>query len=92
MPARGTVDEETRRRVVAWLRREQEDQALGSIRALARRLGLSPSVATSRCSANDCELVALAEELGVPLVTSDRQVLAEFPDLARSPEAFLAAG
>ncbi len=43
MAARGTIDEETRGRIVAWLRREQEDQALASIRELARRLGLSHS-------------------------------------------------
>lgn len=46
-------------------------------------------VATSTCTAYDCEFVALADDLGVPLVTSDREVLREFPDLARSPEAFL---
>jgi predicted nucleic acid-binding protein len=46
-------------------------------------------VATSVCSAYDCEFIALAEDLAVPLVTSDRQVLGEFPDLARSPEQFL---
>ncbi len=43
MAARGTIDEETRSRVVAWLRREQEDQGLASIRELARRLGVSHS-------------------------------------------------
>ncbi|HET8540135.1 MAG TPA: helix-turn-helix transcriptional regulator [Anaeromyxobacter sp.] len=43
MAARGTIDEETRGRVVAWLRREQEDQGIASIRELARRLGLSHS-------------------------------------------------
>lgn len=38
--------------------------------------------AQSRCSAYDCEFVAVASDLGVPLVTSDRRVLADFPDLA----------
>jgi predicted nucleic acid-binding protein len=45
--------------------------------------------ATSRCSAYDCEFVALAQDLNVTLVTVDRQILAEFPDVAISPEAYL---
>jgi len=47
---------------------------------------------TSGCSSYDCEFVALARALGVPLVTSDRQVLAAFPDRALSPEVFIEAG
>ena len=34
--------------------------------------------AQSGCSAYDCEFVALAQELGVPLVTSDRKLAAKF--------------
>ena len=39
-------------------------------------------VASSRCSAYDCEFVAAAQQLRVPLVTSDRAVLSAFPDVA----------
>ena len=38
---------------------------------------------SSRCSAYYCEFVAAALQLGVPLVTDDRAVLAAFPDVAR---------
>jgi predicted nucleic acid-binding protein len=46
-------------------------------------------VAESRCSAYDCEFVALARELNIPLVTTDKQILADFPDEARSLEEFV---
>jgi predicted nucleic acid-binding protein len=49
-------------------------------------------VAGSDCSAYDCEYVALADVLGVSLVTSDKQVQRSFPALALDPRKFLARG
>lgn len=45
--------------------------------------------AGSRCSSYDCEYVALAEVLRIPLVTNDGPLLKAFPDIALSPRAFL---
>ena len=47
-------------------------------------------VAHSTCSAYDCEFVALAMDLNVPLVTSDRKLLTRFHQAAISPDDFLA--
>ena len=51
-----------------------------------RVLGLT---AASTCSAYDCEFVALAQDLGVPLVTADRKVLDQFPDVAVPLDGFV---
>jgi predicted nucleic acid-binding protein len=45
-------------------------------------------VVASTCSAYDCEFVALAQDLDVPLVTTDRQILEQFPQVAVSLETF----
>ena len=42
----------------------------------------------SGCSAYYCEFVALAQQLSVPLLTSDAQILKEFAETAVSLEAF----
>lgn len=39
------------------------------------------------CSPYDSEFVALAQDLRVPLVTTDRQILKAFPTVAVSPSA-----
>ena len=62
--------------------------------ALAGREHLVPSApvleiaSKSRLSAYDCEFVALASVLSVPLVTEDKAVLKAFPDRALTMEAF----
>lgn len=71
------------------------DAALASVRAAELVLeGREFVVATDRvldlairsgCSTYDCEYAALAMELGVRLVTLDRQLLEAFPSVAASP-------
>lgn len=39
-------------------------------------------VETSDCSAYDCEFVALAKRLNAKLVTADKKILKEFPEIA----------
>ena len=45
--------------------------------------------ARSRCSAYGCEFIALAREFNIPLVTTDEQVLADYPDTALRLDVFL---
>jgi predicted nucleic acid-binding protein len=44
----------------------------------------------SGCSAYDCEFVALAKDVKVPLVTSDKKLLNAFPQDTISPSRFCA--
>lgn len=37
---------------------------------------------SSKCSAYDCEFVALAKQLSIKLVTGDKKILSEFPEVA----------
>jgi hypothetical protein len=43
----------------------------------------------STCSAYDCEFVALASELDIPLVTVDKQIRKQFPNTAISLDEFV---
>jgi predicted nucleic acid-binding protein len=44
---------------------------------------------TSACTAYDCEFVALAQDLGVKLLTVDKQILAQFPETALALDKFV---
>lgn len=45
----------------------------------------------STCSAYDCEFVALANQLQIPLITEDKKVLREFPHIASSLAQFISS-
>ena len=68
---------------------------LGAEDALAGREHLLPSprvlelARRSRLSAYDCEFVALASVLAVPLVTADKAVLKAFPGHAMTMQEYL---
>ena len=46
--------------------------------------------ASSGCTAYDCEFIHLADELSVPMVTSDKKLLSAFPQFTRSMDVFVA--
>lgn len=85
---------EFRNILIGYLRRGaySAEQLLGMEREAAVRLFDSEYQVDSRtvlelarksgCTAYDCEFVALALDLGIPLVTMDRQILKAFPEIA----------
>ena len=46
-------------------------------------------VENSTCSAYDCEFVALARDLGITLVTNDKQIVREFKQYAKPLKQFI---
>jgi predicted nucleic acid-binding protein len=46
-------------------------------------------IQVSNCSSYDCEFVALAKDLEVPLLTFDKKMLSEFPEIAIHPKDFV---
>ena len=50
---------------------------------------LNKEIIATKCSADDCEFVALAYANGVRLLTIDRQILHEFPEVAISLKRFV---
>ena len=81
------------RRGILTLTEVQDHMASAEELLSGREYGVSSDevlglAAASGCTAYDCEFVCLAEWMGVPLVTSDKKVLAAFPDLAISLQSF----
>ena len=46
-------------------------------------------VGSSKCTAYDCEYVALAKEMSLTLITFDKQVVGAFPRIAMFPRDFV---
>jgi predicted nucleic acid-binding protein len=75
---------------VARLMRHIEDELHGSEHLVASD-AVFKVVGETRLSAYDAEFVALAQVLGVPLVTEDKAILKAFPAFAVSMEGFLSS-
>ncbi len=74
------------------LAKEIMNTALETMRS--REIAVSPSrileiACSCTCSSYDCEFVALADELGVHLITLDKQILEQFPGRAKHPKDFI---
>jgi predicted nucleic acid-binding protein len=74
-------------RAVALL--EQADEVLGGREGEVESQAVLDLATRSKCTTYDCEYVALANALGVPLVTTDQAVLEAFPARAMTPVQFI---
>ena len=63
---------------------EQAEDMMGDNEYEVPSAQIMQMVNSSSCSAYDCEFVALAGYLGVPLITADKKLLREFPKIAKS--------
>jgi predicted nucleic acid-binding protein len=84
---RGDLDAETVARCIEGA----ESQLAGHEYIIPSALVMS-QVGASTCTAYDCEYVALAQDLNTTLVTSDKQILAQFPRLTTSLKSFAETG
>ncbi len=46
-------------------------------------------VKSSNCSAYDCEFIALAQHLNIPLITADKKILNKFSKIAKSVNSYI---
>jgi predicted nucleic acid-binding protein len=69
---------------------EEAEQLMGSNEFEVNSTQVLSLVSDSLCSSYDCEFVALADDLNIKLVTFDRKIIKEFPEIAIHPEEFIA--
>ena len=67
---------------------EQAESLLKKLEHSVSSFKVLELVARSKCSAYNCEFVALAQDLNVPLITTDNQILNSFRDLTVSLKSF----
>lgn len=76
---------------IARIMKAAEDALAGSEHLISSER-VFEIIGNTKLSAYDCEFVALASVLAVPLVTADKAVLKAFPKHALTMEAFLKLG
>lgn len=67
----------------------QAEELLWGYEEIVESEEVFPLIQKSNCSAYDCEFVALALRLNTHLITYDKKILDEFPEVAVKPEQYL---
>ena len=65
------------------------ERLIGSREHMVPSKAVVEAIIRSTRPAYSCEFVVLAEQLGTRLVTYDKKLIEEFPELAITPEAYL---
>ena len=68
---------------------EEAEQLMGSKEFEVNSTQVLSLVSDSSCSSYDCEFVALADDLDIKLVTFDKKIIKEFPEIAIHSEEFI---
>ncbi len=68
---------------------EEAEQLMNTNEFEVNSIQVMSFVSDSSCSAYDCEFVALADDLNVQLITFDKKIIHEFPNIAIGPEEFV---
>ncbi len=72
----------------ALLLMDEAEDVMGAGEFFVESTRVLTLVNESKCSAYDCEFIALAQELGTQLITSDRKLQKSFPSLTVALKEF----
>ncbi len=75
---------------VKWLVAQKESRMMGSYLEVDSTEVIN-LVSQSNCSSYDCEYVALAKKTMRPLITFDKKILQEFPNVANTVDQYISS-
>jgi len=75
---------------VKWLIAQKESRMMGSYLEVDSTEVIN-LVSQSTCSSYDCEYVALAKKTMRPLITFDKKILQEFPNVANTVDQYISS-
>ena len=75
---------------VKWLVAQKESRMMGSYLEVDS-MEVINLVSQSTCSSYDCEYVALAKKTMRPLITFDKKILQEFPNVANTVDQYISS-
>jgi predicted nucleic acid-binding protein len=65
------------------------ERLIGAREHAADAKAIMEVIVNSNCSAYDCEFIVLAKKLATKVITYNKKLIEEFPDLALTPEEYL---